>query len=239
MSTKRARNASATVDDAVPLFTAAIKTGDIAKVQHIMNELRILTTLGQSRLDSLTSQIGTGVVLVNSTCIDPSDISSEIPVEIPVIVIEVRGLFTAGPNRHPFDIQLVTEHYYCAGGDTNTMLTGPCFEVRNGGPDRCYCPGKPEHNLPINFFDDYDIEEFLMNAGLNDAQPERVPTDDDMTPKTRRRWVIGDVIHDAIELLKMKYDGEVDKRRGKVDMHQKDAYHWMGLMPGKCPSYWD
>ena len=67
MSTKRARNASATVDDAVPLFTAAIKTGDIAKVQHIMNELRILTTFGQSRLDSLTAQIGTGVVLVNST----------------------------------------------------------------------------------------------------------------------------------------------------------------------------
>ena len=230
MSTKRARNASATVDDAVPLFTAAIKTGDIAKVQHIMNELRILTTLGQSRLDSLTSQIGTGVVLVKSTYINSNDI---VTIDRDTSDKEVRGEFTAGPNRHPFDIVLLTE--FC--GDTNITLTGPCFEVRDGEPDRHYCPGKPYHRLPVNFFDDDDIEEFLMNAGLEDAQPERAPTDDDLTPKTRQRWVIGDVIHDAIELLNLKYGSD------KVAMHQNDAYHWMGLMPGKCSrwacSHWD
>ena len=106
-------------------------------------------------------------------------------------------------------------------------LSGPCFEVESKGPVQHYCPNKRElHHLPLNFFNDDDIEEFLMNAGLEDAQPERAPTDDDMTPKTRRRWVLGDVIHDAIELLEVKYDG-------KVGMHQDDAYRWMGLMPGK------
>lgn len=52
MPAKRTRNA--TTDDAAPSWKeqakAAIKTGDIAKVQHIMNELQILTTFGQSRL---------------------------------------------------------------------------------------------------------------------------------------------------------------------------------------------
>ena len=96
---------------------------------------------------------------------------------------------------------------------TRISHSGPCFEVRDDEPDD-------------DDFDDDDIEEFLMNAGLEDAQPERAPTDDDMTPKTRRRWVLGDVIHDAIELLEVKYDG-------KVGMHQDDAYRWMGLMPGK------
>ena len=168
--------------------------------------LRILTTFGQSRLDSLTAQIGTGVVLVNSTYINSSDISD---IDRDSSDEEVRGEFTAGPNRHPFDIVLLTEH--C--GDTNITLSGPCFEVRDDEPDD-------------DDFDDDDIEEFLMNAGLEDAQPERAPTDDDMTPKTRRRWVLGDVIHDAIELLEVKYDG-------KVGMHQDDAYRWMGLMPGK------
>lgn len=144
MPTKRTSNA--TTDDAAPLWQeqakAAIKTGDIAKVQHIMNELQILTTFGQSRLDSLTAQIGTGVVLMNSTYTDSSDFS----IEIPVAVKEVRAEFTAGPNRHPFDIVLLTEH--C--GDTNITLTGPCFEVRDREPARYYCPGGPEHQLPKN-----------------------------------------------------------------------------------------
>ena len=175
MSTKRTRNAT-TDPSWQEQAKATIKTGDIAKVQHIMNELRILTTFGQSRLDSLTAQIGTGVVLVNSTYINSSDISD---IDRDSSDEEVRGEFTAGPNRHPFDIVLLTEH--C--GDTNITLSGPCFEVRDDEPDD-------------DDFDDDDIEEFLMNAGLEDAQPERAPTDDDMTPKTRRRWVLGDVIRD-------------------------------------------
>ena len=217
MSTKRTRNAT-TDPSWQEQAKATIKTGDIAKVQHIMNELRILTTFGQSRLDSLTAQIGTGVVLVNSKYINSSDISD---IDRDTSDKEVRGEFTAGPNRHPFDIVLLTEH--C--GDTNITLTGPCFEIRDDEPDQ------------YNFFDDDDIEEFLMNAGLEDAQPERAPTDDDMTPKTRRRWVLGDVIHDAIELLEVKYDGE-------VDMEQDIAYQWMELEDGewlqnkRCQEEW-
>jgi len=87
------------------------------QVQHIMNELRILTTFGQSRLDSLTAQIGTGVVLVNSKYINSSDISD---IDRDTSDKEVRGEFTAGPNRHPFDIVLLTEH--C--GDTISRSLG-------------------------------------------------------------------------------------------------------------------
>ena len=60
MSTKSARNIA--TDDAACLWykeaKTALETGDIAKVNNIMNELRILTTVGQSSLDSLTAQIG-------------------------------------------------------------------------------------------------------------------------------------------------------------------------------------
>ena len=60
MSTKSARNIA--TDDAACLWCkeakTALETGDIAKVNNIMNELRILTTVGQSSLDSLTAQIG-------------------------------------------------------------------------------------------------------------------------------------------------------------------------------------
>ena len=73
-------------------------------------------------------------------------------------------------------------------------LSGPCFEVESKGPVQHYCPNKPElHQLPLNFFNDDDIEEFLMNAGLEDTQPERAPINDYMSPITRRRWVLGDV----------------------------------------------
>lgn len=164
-------------------------------------------------------------MLVNSTYYDSSDISD-------YGVKKTMAEFTAGPNRHPFDIVLLAE--YCGCGDTNIKLIGPCFEVGPyGKPARYYCPGKPEHQLPINFFDDDDIEEFLMNAGLEDAQPESAPTDDDMTPKTRRRWVLGDVIHDAIELLRVKYDGKVDMEYGDIDMDQDIAYQWMELEDGE------
>lgn len=60
MSTKSARNIA--TDDAACLWykeaKTSLETGDIAKVNNIMNdELRILTTVGQSSLDSLTAQI--------------------------------------------------------------------------------------------------------------------------------------------------------------------------------------
>ena len=103
---------------------------------------------------------------------------------------------------------MVFYYWYCQ--DSSLTLSGPCFEIRDAKPE------------PI-FFNDDDIEDFLMDAGLEDAQPERAPIDDDMTPKTRRRWVLGDVIHDAVGLLEKKY--------GAVDMDQDDAYRLMGLFP--------
>ena len=105
----------------------------------------------------------------------------------------VTAEFTAGPNRHPFYMSFDNEDI---DGKETITVTGPCFAIE--AEDEC-----PPHDFTVEF-EDNEIEQFLVAAGLEDAQPERAASGI-MSPQQRRRWLLGDVIHDAVGLVEDKY----------------------------------
>ena len=98
-------------------------------------------------------------------------------------------------------------------GEETITIFGPCFEFDEG--------------KRIGF-DDKEVEAFLTAAGLEDAQPLRAScgvTD----PIQRRRWVLGDVIYDAVGLVESKYGGDDNCGLG-LGMGKECAYEWLGLL---------
>ena len=103
------------------------------------------------------------------------------------------------------------EVVYC-GDNKMYTISEPCFDFFYG--DRDAAPK----------FCDHTIQEFLMEAGLvKDAQPERSSNANIMTPKEQCRWVLGDVIYNAISLLGF-LEAKCD-----LGMGQEDVYGWLGL----------
>ena len=196
-------------------ISAAIRNGDADEVKDIVVRLRDLASAGKSRLDSLKAQVGTGVVLVKIEERDSDeDVLAGYLDKTSIRVVSAK--FTAGPKRHIFHMRF--EVVYCGDNEMYT-ISGPCFDFVFYG-DRDATPK----------FCDHTIEEFFMKAGLEDARPERSSNANDMTPEEQRRWVLGDMIYDAIGLLGFP-DAKCD-----LGMGQEDAYGWLGLeLQRVCP----
>lgn len=122
-------------------------------------------------------------------------------------------------------------------GNITITISRPCFYFEDDEGTR---PAGWEEADAWPEFDDNEIEAFLLAAGLQDAQPERAYNDDipphersDMTPQERRRWLLGDVIYNAVDLVKEKCRDTNSNDLG-LGMEQVDAYEWLGL---KYPNY--
>lgn len=183
--------------------SAAIQNGDAGVLEGIQVQLSDLMSAAQRRLISFKVKTGTGVVLVDSNQSQDQDVRHN------MCSRSVSADFTAGPNRHPFSMSFDNEN---EEGEETITIFGPCFEFDEG--------------KRIGF-DDKEVEAFLTAAGLEDAQPLRAScgvTD----PIERRRWVLGDVIYDAVGLVESKYGCEDNCGVG-LGMGQDSAYEWLGL----------
>jgi len=192
--------------------SAAIQNGDSGDVKEIASQLLDLVSAAQRRLISLKANAGTGVVLVDSNQSQDQDVRRN------MCSRSVSAEFTAGPNRRPFSMSFENEN---VDGEETITIYGPCFFFDEVQPSQ------------FTFeFDDDEIEEFLMAAGLHDSQPEAKPEEyelpNNMTPQERRRWVLGDVICDAVGLVHDKY-GTEDSCGVGLGMGQYCAYGWLGF----------
>ena len=93
----------------------------------------------------------------------------------------IRAHFTAGPKAATFSIDFSTES---DEGAEEIVVESGLFSYDS-----------PQGGRSVKVKDD-EISEFLQEAGLYEAITEHVEEEDE--PSERRRWVYGDVIHDAI-----------------------------------------
>jgi hypothetical protein len=191
--------------------SAAIENGDAGDVKEIEVQLLALVSAAQHRLkglkDRTTCTNGTCMVLIDSNEYQDQDVSCN------MCSRSVSAKFTVGPNRHPFDMSFDNEN---EDGEETIKIDGPCFEFRSGIKN------------PVVFHDD-KIEAFLIAAGLEAAQPARAPNYScSMTAQERWRWLLGDVIHDAVALVCGEH-GYEDNCGVSLGMGQEDVYGWLGL----------
>ena len=177
-------------------------------MKEIESQLLDLVSAAQRRLISLKANAGTGVVLVDSNQRQDQDVRRN------MCSRSVSAEFTAGPNRHPFSMSFENEN---VDGEETITIDGPCLLF--------------DQVQPVRFEDD-EIEQFLMAAGLHDAQPVARPEEcelpNNMSPQEWRRWVLGDVIYDAVGLVHDKY-GTEDSCGVGLGMGQYCAYGWLGF----------
>ena len=146
----------------------------------------------------------------------------------------VSAKFTVGPKSHPFSMDCDATN---DDGNITITISRPCFYFEDDEGTR---PAGWEEADAWPEFDDNEIEAFSLAVGLQYAQPERAYNDDipphersDMTPQERRRWLLGDVIYNAVDLVKEKCRDTNSNDLG-LGMEQVDAYEWLGL---KYPNY--
>jgi hypothetical protein len=173
-------------------------------LEEIQVERPHLMSAAQRRLISSNVITATGVVLVDCSQSQDQDARRNTCFRC------VSADFTAGRHRHSFSMSFRNQN---EEGEETITIFGPCFEFKKG---------------KVTGFDDQKVEAFLAAAGLADAQPQRARCGvADVTE--RRRWVLGDVIYDAVGLVESKYGGDDSCGLG-LGMGRECAYEWLGLL---------
>jgi hypothetical protein len=200
-SKKRGRDAC----DAVAPSSSWVEAATAARHNRdagVLEEIQV--QLPQRRRISSKAKNGTGVALVDSSHSQDQDVRRS------MCFRSVSAHFTAGPCRHPFSMSFDNKN---EEGEERITIVGPCFKFREG---------------KLIGFDDKEVAAFLTAAGLQDAKPQRASSGVADSVE-RRRWVLGDVIYDAVGLVESKYGGDDNCGLG-LGMGKECAYEWLGLL---------
>merc|ERR1712185_357021 len=120
----------------------------------------------------------------------------------------VASTLTAGPKAAAFTISFSCENME---GDETIVVESELFRYEEGD---------------VSDVSDDEIADFLRKAGLLDARSKHVEDDD--SDAQRRRWVYGEVICDAVELVIDKH-GHEDDCGVRLGMGSEDIYGWLGM----------
>ena len=186
---------------------ALIDSGDADAVRAIAAKLETLQRSVEPRLFDLKPPTTVCRVLLIKSNQEPWDEEYE------RYNMHVSAEFTAGPQAATFSISF---YFKDVEGKLIIEVESDLFTY-NG----YHYNGNGDHSIPE--FDDDDIESFLRDAGLSEALPQRARRlrheDDNMPDYTRRSWVFGDVIYDAVGLVK--------KKHGLLGMDKDTIYSWL------------
>jgi hypothetical protein len=181
---------------------AEIDGGDADAVRTIAKTLEKLQRAVQERLIKQQQVTGCGVCLIKSNQSQDQDVGCN------MCSRSVDASFTAGPKAAAFTISFSCEDME---GDETIVVESELFHYEEGD---------------CSDVSDDEIAEFLQKAGLFDARSKHA--EDDESDAQRRRWVYGEVICDAVELVVDKH-GHQDNCGVGLGMGSEDIYGWLGM----------
>ena len=173
----------------------------------------LLASAKDKSLQCKAAEGGVGVVLVDSREDEDQDLDCNMNSR------DISSNFTAGPKKARFSISfsIVNEE-----GEETVTIESELFRFEDGECDD---------------IDDHDILEFLTNAGLQDAAPSvtkggvGVAPAEIECPTERRKWLVAEVITDALEAVIEKHGSESSLGVSLLgpSLNAECAYGWLGL----------
>lgn len=187
-----------------------LRSDDIQDVRKLHNELQRLTKLAESRMQELSPTCGLAVVLVDANTSTEQDINNN------SCTRHVDAEFLIGPRKARFSVAIEHEN---EEGDLRTNISS--------SPDLISVEDS-EPNKP----DDSDIEEFLKEAGLEQAIPNSwSDSSKDVSAMNRnevRCWVYSDIVDIMVKQIAEK-KGHDDGFGVGLGIEEGDMYKWLQL----------
>lgn len=171
-------------------LTAEISAGAAGEVQAIGAKLKALSQQVHARLIELQMSAGCGVVLVKANVSEDQDMDNNSCKRC------VDAEFTAGPRgKAEFSLSFELNNIE---GEEEIEVSGIMEYYQSDST-------KKETN---GTYEDTDIREFLERAELLNAVPDPEYAGTGYRETERLRWVYGDVVREAIELVEEKKGAE-------------------------------